>query len=129
MTGMLFFRILLRIFIVLGWFFVLLFFLYRPWTSVTSTARSLNILAWPQIIDGQFLAVFENRHGIKIHITYCENNEEMLAKLKNVTDHGYDLAMPSHFFVDTFVEEGLIKPFDQTQIKFFEKVHPKLRAL
>jgi spermidine/putrescine transport system substrate-binding protein len=129
MRGTFFFKMLLRLCIIIVWLCVLLFFLYKPWTAVTGTVRSLSILTWPQVIDGQFLENFEKKYGVQIHITYCENNEEMLAKLQNVTDHGYDIAMPSHFFLDTFIKEGLIKPLDKKQIHFFDKIHPQLKAL
>lgn len=115
--------------IVVFWIGIILFFLYSPQLTRGSQRRTLNILAWPQIIDGEFLVDFEKEHGVTIKITYFESNEELLAKLRSSRDHDYDIIMPSDFFLSTFIQEGFIKPLDKSRLTFWNDIHPQLKNL
>ncbi|RTL07245.1 spermidine/putrescine ABC transporter substrate-binding protein [Candidatus Dependentiae bacterium] len=88
--------------------------------------RSLNILAWPQIIDGDFLTDFEEQTGIRVNISYFESNEELLAKLRGTKNHGYDLIMPSDYMLQTFINELHIKEINKTKLTFWQDLEPAL---
>lgn len=87
---------------------------------------SLNILAWPQIIDGDFLTDFEKKTGIRVNISYFESNEELLAKLRGTKNHGYDIIMPSDYMLQTFINEQHIKKIDKTKLTFWQDLEPAL---
>lgn len=124
-------KCLIRCTIIIFWgfiFFIIL--LYQPSKLFKQhVTTSLNILAWPQVIDREYLAEFEKRYNISVHITYCENNEEMLAKLSSSTNHDYDLVMPSNFFLRRFIESNLIKKIDYSKLGWFEKIDSQLKNL
>lgn len=124
-------KCLIRFTIIIFWSFVFfIVLLYQPSQLFKQDAHtSLNILAWPQVIDREYLVEFEKRYNISVHITYCENNEEMLAKLSSSTHHDYDLVMPSNFFLRRFIESNLIKKLDYSKLGWFEKIDSQIKNL
>lgn len=122
---------LIRSMIIVFWGFVFfIFVLYQPSKLFKQhTPTSLNILAWPQVIDREYLVEFEKKYNISVHITYCENNEEMLAKLLSSHNHDYDLVMPSNFFLIRFIELGLIQTLDYSKLRWFEKIDTQIKNL
>lgn len=122
---------LIRCMIIVFWsciFFIML--LYQPSKLFKDDSQiSLNILAWPQVIDKEYLVEFEKRYNISVHITYCENNEEMLAKLSSSIHHDYDLVMPSNFFLSHFIRSNLIQKLDYSKLPWFEKIDSQIKNL
>lgn len=113
--------------IVLFWLLIAIFIFYTSSDKLSKKNDiALNILAWPQIIDGDFLTDFEEKTGIRIHISYFESNEELLAKLRSTKNHGYDLIMPSDYMLKTFIKEGHIKKIDKTKLDFWDNLEPAL---
>ncbi|MDP3889197.1 MAG: spermidine/putrescine ABC transporter substrate-binding protein [bacterium] len=101
-------------------------FLYSPrFFNFLRTEKSISIFTWPQIIDTSFLDEFERQTGIKVHIRYFGNNEELLMKLELMRE-GYDLVMPSDFMVPQLIEKGLIKKIDKTKLDFWHTLYPAL---
>ncbi|HTM05636.1 MAG TPA: extracellular solute-binding protein [Patescibacteria group bacterium] len=105
--------------------FVLIFYLSSH-SGLEKNDRSLNILAWPQIIDGDFLVDFEEKTGVRVNISYFESNEELLTKLRTTKNHGYDLIMPSDYMLRTFINEQHIKKIDKTKLHFWQDIQPAL---
>jgi len=123
-------RLSIRFLAVCSW--ILIFFIatsYQQLNFFTQDKKTLNILGWPQIIDREFLVEFENKHNVTVHITYCENNEEMLAKLTVGGSHGYDIIMPSNFFINHYVEHTLIQKLDHSKIPWLKKIDPQILNL
>lgn len=113
--------------IVLFWLtIVAIIFYVSSNTMFKKNNRSLNILAWPQIIDGDFLVEFEQKTGVQVNISYFESNEELLAKLRATKNHGYDLIMPSDYMLETFINEKHIKKIDKTKLNFWQDLQPAL---
>jgi spermidine/putrescine-binding protein len=126
-----FVRWLIRIGIIIFWAFVFFIAISYQKSMVfdQNMHASLNILAWPQIIDREYLVDFENRYNVSVHITYCENNEEMLAKLSSSKQHGYDLVMPSNFFVKHCIDAGIIQKFNHENLPWLNNIDPQVRGL
>lgn len=113
--------------IIFFWLLVALTIFYDSSENVAKkNNRSLNILAWPQIIDGDFLTAFEQQTGVQINISYFESNEELLAKLRGTTNHGYDIIMPSDYMLKNFINEKHIKEIDKTKLNFWQDLEPAL---
>jgi len=88
--------------------------------------KSITILAWQQVLDKQYLDEFEKSTGIQVYITYIDSNEELVAKLQATPNHGYDLIMPSDFFVPLLIKRDLIKMIDQSRLSFWQDLYPSL---
>src|ERR1044071_6976998 len=71
--------------------------------------KSINVLVWGQILDKEFLSDFENDTGIRVNMSYFENNEELFVKLKSTDLHDYDLIMPSDWAAELLIKDGLVK--------------------
>lgn len=109
------------------WSVIIIGFLYFPRIFESSwQKKELNILAFPQIIDKEYLAEFEKKMGVQVNITYFESSEDLLTKLHNTTDHGYDLFMISDFFLPELIRCNFIKPIDTKKLRFFNDVYPAL---
>ncbi len=111
------------------WILLLFVFLYTP-TFIRWMHRgekSITVFTWPLIIDANYITEFERETGIKVYISYYENNEELLTKLKTTRGSGYDLVIPSDYTIEQLIKEGLVKRIDQSKIDFAHRIHPFLK--
>lgn len=93
---------------------VVMLFLYSPQiTPFFYEKKTINILAWPTEIDGEFLNAFEESTGIKVYINYFESNEELFVKLRATRGKGYDLIMASDYGADLMIKEGLLQKIEK----------------
>lgn len=112
------------------WIAIFFAFLYTP-TFIRWTHRgekSITVFTWPLIIDANYITEFERETGIKVYISYYENNEELLTKLKTTHGRGYDLVIPSDYTIEQLIKEGLVKKIDQSKIDFAHRIHPFLKS-
>ncbi|MCX5922599.1 MAG: extracellular solute-binding protein [Candidatus Dependentiae bacterium] len=119
-----------RLFIVLFWLSVCLFFLVVPGfvyrTYIYSNQKSITVLTWPALVDTQYIQQFEKDTGIRVHMRYFETNEELLTKMQLTNGKGYDLIMPSEYMAEVMIKEGLLKKIDKTKLAFFNQLRPHL---
>src|SRR5690606_35766211 len=59
------------------------------------------------------------------YATY-ESNEAMYAKVKLLDGKGYDLVVPSTFYVEKMHKEGLLQPIDKSQLSNIDNLDPAL---
>jgi len=88
--------------------------------------KSINVLVWGQILDKEFLSDFENDTGIRVNMSYFENNEELFVKLKSTDLHDYDLIMPSDWAAELLIKDGLVKKLDRNKINAWDSLYPAL---
>jgi len=88
--------------------------------------KSINVLVWGQILDKEFLSDFENETGIRVNMSYFENNEELFVKLKSTDLHDYDLIMPSDWAAELLIKDGLVKKLDRSKIEAWDNLYPAL---
>lgn len=122
-----FFSGIIRFFIVVGWCLVIGSVLYIPSLFKNFYAqKSINLFAWPQLIDSATLQAFEVETGIKVNVTYFEANEELFVKMNATKGQGYDLIMPSDYMVHTLLKEGLLQKIDRSKLAFYNEINPVL---
>ncbi len=104
-------------------------FLHLPrFADMFKEQRSINILAWPGIIDGRYIHQFEKETGIKVYLTYFEYYEELLVKLKSgIAD--YDLIMGADYIIEQFIKERAVKKIDKSKFHHWDTIHPKFLNL
>jgi len=72
----------------------------------------VNVYAWTGEIPESVVRQFEQETGIKVNFSTFENNEVMYAKVRTVKKSGFDVIMPSSYFVDRMQRQGLLLTLD-----------------
>ncbi|HEX4069272.1 MAG TPA: spermidine/putrescine ABC transporter substrate-binding protein [Candidatus Babeliales bacterium] len=106
--------------------FIIAFLSLGHLTKLLHQEKSINVLVWGQVLDKEFLSDFEQETGIRVNMSYIENNEELFAKLHSTESHDYDLVMPSDWAVELLIKDGLIKKLDRSKISAWDNVYPTL---
>lgn len=94
-----------------------------PLTSIAAD-KILNIYAWTGEIPDFVVRQFEKESGIKVNISTYENNEIMYAKIRASERAGYDLIMPSSYFVDRMSHQNMLEKIDKTKLTNLKNLNP-----
>lgn len=118
-----------RIFLVLSVSGLIYGFLRLPeFFNFFRTGKSINVLAWPNVLDAQYLQEFENKTGIKVYLTYFENYEELIVKMSSASGD-YDLVMASDYAVKALLENNVVKEIDKNRLDFWQQIYPVMKNL
>ena len=71
-------------------------------------AKELNVFSWSEYIPQEVVNGFTKETGIKVVLSTYESNEAMYAKLKLLGAKGYDLVVPSGYFVEVMAQDNLL---------------------
>lgn len=88
--------------------------------------RSINIATWTEMLDEEFIQNFERTTGISVHISYFDNNDELLVKLYATGGKGYDLVIPSDYAVQELIAHNLLQPLDKSKLTVWDRIIPQL---
>ncbi len=100
--------------------FFLLFFSF----SVYAEENIVNVYAWTGEIPDAVIRLFQKSTGIKVNLTTYENNEMMYAKLRATPESGYDVVMPSSYFVDRMHRLNMLEKLDKTKLPHWKNLNP-----
>lgn len=87
----------------------------------------VNVYAWTGEIPDSIIHQFEKETGIKVNFSTYENNEVMYAKIKAIKNTGYDVIMPSSYFVDRMQRQGLLHKLDHTELPNWQHINGQFR--
>lgn len=85
-----------------------------PVEAAPKAAQKVVIYNWTEYIPEDVLTAFTEETGIEVEYATYESNEAMYSKLKLLDGKGYDLAVPSTFYVEKMRKEGLIQPVNKS---------------
>lgn len=85
-----------------------------PSKDAPKAAQKVVIYNWTEYIPEDVLQAFTKETGIDVEYATYESNEAMYSKLKLLDGKGYDLAVPSTFYVEKMRKEGLIQPINKS---------------
>lgn len=85
--------------------------------------KELYFYNWSEYIPSEVLQDFTKETGIKVIYSTYESNESMYAKLKT-QGKGYDLVVPSTYFISKMRKEGMLKEIDKSQLSHFADLDP-----
>lgn len=89
-------------------------------------SKELHILAWSEYIPNKVVKTFTEETGIKVVVSSFDSNEAMFAKLKLLGDkNGYDLVMPSTYYVSKLKNAGLLQKIDKNKITNLKNIDSK----
>jgi putrescine transport system substrate-binding protein len=85
----------------------------------------VNVYNWSDYIDPEVIKGFEQETGIKVRYDVFDSNEVLETKL--LTGHsGYDVVVPSAYFLERQVKAGVFAPLDKAQLPGLANVDPEL---
>jgi spermidine/putrescine transport system substrate-binding protein len=100
----------------------LLFFSF----AVFSESHVLNLYSWDGYTPQSVLNAFEKETGIHVNLTEYDSNETLYAKLKANPHAGYDVIVPSSYFVSRMRKQGMLRKLDRAQLTHINNLNPAL---
>lgn len=88
--------------------------------------QTLNIYNWSEYLPDDVLKDFEKETGIHVNYSTYDSNETLYAKLKANPLAGYDIVVPSTYFIDRMIREKMLTPLDKSQLTNFKNLNPEL---
>lgn len=92
--------------------------------SLAAAEGELQLFNWGNYTSPELLEKFEKETGIKVTVTDYDSNDAALAKIE-AGGHGFDLVVPTHQYVQIYVEKGLIVPLDLAKIPNHANIAPE----
>lgn len=83
--------------------------------------KELVFMNWGPYINSSLLEQFTKETGIKVIYSTYESNETLYAKLKT-HNQGYDLVVPSTYFVAKMRDEGMLQKIDKSKLTNFSNL-------
>lgn len=104
--------------------FLMFIFLFFASVSCGSKKNSneVNIYTWTYFIPEEIIENFEKETGIKVNVSFYDNNDTLLTKLFTGSTQ-YDVISPSTDYIDILVKKGLLEKLDKAKLgKTFENL-------
>ncbi len=96
------------------------------WVVPARAAESvLYFYNWADYLPESVLTAFTKETGIRVVYTTYDGNEAMYAKVKLLDGGGYDLVVPSTYYVSRMRREGLLRELDRAQLPNFSHLEPR----
>lgn len=113
--------------IILFWLSVIFGFLYLPAIFHRAQSdRSINVATWSDMIDEEMLQKFQDRTGITVNLSYFDNNDELLVKIRATRGEGYDLIIPTDYAIQQLISDDLLQPLDKKKFLHWNRIIPRL---
>jgi putrescine transport system substrate-binding protein len=90
--------------------------------------RVVNVYNWADYIDPKVIEGFENETGIKVRYDVFDSNEVLETKLLT-GNSGYDVVVPSAYFLERQVKAGVFRELDKTLLPNLKNQDPGLQAV
>lgn len=94
--------------------------------AVFAQENVVNVYNWSNYMPSEVLKEFTQETGIKVNYATYDSNETMYAKLKANPRSGYDIVVPSTYFVDRMRKQGMLRVLDKTKLTGLENLNPAL---
>ncbi|MBN2689791.1 MAG: spermidine/putrescine ABC transporter substrate-binding protein [Gammaproteobacteria bacterium] len=94
--------------------------------SASAHNKTLNIYIWSDYVPDKVINQFEQTTGITVNVSNFDSNETMYAKLKTAPNAGYDLILPSSYYVARMRKEDMLHFIDKDQLPNFKYLNPLL---
>lgn len=95
-----------------------------PAQTLSAETNIVNVYAWTGEIPDVAIHQFEKETGIKVNFSTYDNNEIMYAKLRAVKHAGYDVIMPSSYFVDRMRRQDMLEKLDKNFLPNWLNLNP-----
>jgi putrescine transport system substrate-binding protein len=90
-----------------------------------SGQATLNVYNWSDYVDEKVLDDFRKETGIDLHYDVFDSNEVLETKL--LTGHsGYDIVVPSAYFLERQIKAGAFRKLDKAQLPNLSNMDPDI---
>lgn len=104
----------------------LIFIVFSLVMSLFANEKILYVYNWSEYMPESVLKDFTKETGIKVKYSTYDSNEAMYAKVKTAGNSGYDIIVPSTYFVNKMSKEGLLEKIDKSKLLNYKNLDPKL---
>jgi len=84
-------------------------------TGCSDSKRTLYLYTWAEMFDPDLIQEFEEKCGCRVVLDTYDSNEMMFAKLRSGAG-GYDLIIPTYYYEQLMVKQGMLEPIDTDRI-------------
>jgi spermidine/putrescine transport system substrate-binding protein len=106
-------------------FFVLWVMVMLVAASAEATDKVIYFYNWSEYLPETVIKQFTKETGIKVVYTTYDSNEALYAKIKLLAGEGYDLVVPSSYYVQKMSKEGLLLKLDTAKLANYKNLDPK----
>ena len=89
------------------------------------SGRVVNVYNWSDYIDPKVLEAFTKDTGIKVQYDTFDANETLETKLL-AGKSGYDVVVPTGYFLERQIKAGVFQKLDKTRLKNLDNVWPDI---
>jgi putrescine transport system substrate-binding protein len=93
--------------------------------AVAQNAREVNVYNWSDYIDPKVLEDFTKETDIKVQYDTFDANETLETKLL-AGKSGYDVVVPTAYFLERQVKAGVFQKLDKSKLKNLGNVWPDI---
>lgn len=94
--------------------------------NATEEAKVLNVYCWTNYVPTKILEKFTKETGIRVNLSEYDSNETMFAKLKASPRAGYDIVIPSNYFMERMSSQKMLQKIDKSKIPNFKNINSAL---
>ena len=98
-----------------------------PGAASAGTEQVVSVFNWSDYIDPEVIKAFEQATGIKVRYDVFDSNEVLETKLLT-GNSGYDVVVPSAYFLQRQVQAGVFAPLDKSKVPGLANLDPDLVA-
>ncbi len=88
-----------------------------------SNTPKILVYNWGEYIDPDVVKLFEKETGIKVVMSYFEQNEDMYPVIKTGSQK-YDVVCPSDYMIEKMIGEGLLTKIDYNNVPNIKNIDP-----
>lgn len=90
------------------------------------SAEKVYVYNWTEYIPQEVIDKFTKETGIEVVYSTYDSNETMYAKVKLAQKNGYDVVVPSTYFVSKMSRENLLQPLDHQLLPNIKDLDPQM---
>lgn len=104
---------------------VIFFILLIPFFSLANS-QVLNVYNWEGYMPESLVQQFEKETGIRVHYIEFNSDEVLYAKLKADPKIPFDIIVPTSYYVQRMIREGMLKKLDKHALTNLKYINPAL---
>ena len=85
-------------------------------TDSAAERKEINIFMWSDYISDDLIANFEDEYGVRVNLSYMNDNADSITKLTAGAGDGYDLIMTCDAYMESLIAGGYLEKLDLSKI-------------
>ncbi len=92
-------------------------------TAFAAERKELNVFMWSDYISDDLIANFEDEYGVRVNLSYMNDNADSITKLTAGAGSEYDLIMTCDAYMESLIAGGYLEELDLSQIPNSENIN------